>query len=406
MENTEKYYLINVMGQDRPGLIAMLTKVVANANFNIIDIEEGAPHGLFYIIMIVEPTENAVNTPLEYFNKRFEEVAAGTELNISIKPFSGGIRKSSKSWQKFIFVGPDNPGLISAFSIYAGKNNVNIHRLSMISRGQIIACESLLDISDLNISMEEFNDGLKNLGEKLGLQIIIESENVFKKKVKKLLILDLDENFIQIQGLTKFFNNIIITDSDKELIQKLKKADNNKEIKEIGINYLKGMEINLLNQIINCIVISPGTEEFIRALKLMQYTIVLISNSLSLFTDFLKRRLDLEYAFGNAIDINDKIVEGNFTKSLEINPQKKIKLINWLATMEKIPEAEVIQFGLDEKEKDPIFSHSAGLKICIGFDYILLKKLIIQRKCSAGQILSVFISIGIQFSQIDKILKL
>ncbi|MHA2006426.1 MAG: ACT domain-containing protein [Promethearchaeota archaeon] len=406
MEDNNQYYLINATGQDRPGLIAMLTKIVSNGGFNIIDIEQSAPHGLFYTIMIIELADKVVTEPLNYLNKRFQELSSGTDLIISIKPFQGGIRKGLKSWLSFVFVGTDKPGLIATLSDYAGQNNVNIHKLNMIARGKIIACESLLNVSDLTISSEEFISGLRSLGEELGLQIIIESENVFKKKARKLMILDLDENLIQIQGLDKFLNEINLNDSDKTMVQKMRNTINSQEVKELGIEALKGMEIKILDQLILLIRISPGTEEFIRALKLMQYTIALLTNSLSSFTDLLKKRLDLEYAFGNAIDVSDGKITGNFIKSLEITPQKKQRIINWLASMEKIPEVEVVQFGLDKDEKDPILAHSAGLKISISFNYEEVKKMIQQQKITSSQILGLFMSIGMIDSQINKITEL
>ncbi len=403
IDNEELYYLINAMGQDRPGLIAMLTKVVANGGFNIIDIEQSAPHGLFYIIMIIEPTDKAIDKPLKYFDERFQELTAGSDLNISIKSFKGGIRKSTKSWLSFVFVGPDKPGLIATFSNYAGQNNANIHKLNMISRGQIIACESLLNISDLEISRDTFIYGLRSLGEELGLQIIIESEDVLMKKTRKLLILDLDENLIQIQGLSKFLNEIHLNESDKKFYQKIKDAKNSQDIMKLGLEALKGMEFSVINRLISSIRISPGTEEFIRALKLMQYTIALISNSLSLFTDLLKNRLNLEYAFGNALEVSDRKITGKYIKNLEITSQKKERLINWLAVMEKIPEMEVVQFGLDNNDKDPILSQSAGLKISISFNYDEVKKVIEQNNITASQLLGLFISIGMIDYQIDEI---
>ncbi|MHA2049382.1 MAG: ACT domain-containing protein, partial [Promethearchaeota archaeon] len=102
MENEKQYYLINAMGQDRAGLIAMITEVVANGGYNIIDFEQSAPHGLFYMIMIIEPTEKAFSEPVKYFNERFQEISSGTDLIISIKPFQGGIRKGTKSWLSFV----------------------------------------------------------------------------------------------------------------------------------------------------------------------------------------------------------------------------------------------------------------------------------------------------------------
>jgi phosphoserine phosphatase len=406
MENEQQYYLINAMGQDRAGLIAMVTEVVAKGGYNIIDFEQSAPHGLFYMIMIIEPTEIAVSEPIKYFNEKFQEISSGTDLIISIKPFQGGIRKGSKSWLSFVYVGNDRPGQIARFSKFASGYNANIHKLNMISRGQIVACESLLNISDLNITREEFVKGLRTLGKELELQIIVESEDVFKKKVRKLLILDLEENLIQIQGLTEFLNKIQLSDLDKEIVYELKTKKDYQAIKELGINSLKGMDIEILNQLISSLRISPGTEEFIRALKLMQYTIALLSNSLSIFTDIVKNRLNLEYAFGNAIEVRDGKLTGKYIKNLEIDPQKKEKLVNWLAVMEKVPEVEVIQFGLDNFEKDPILAHSAGLKISIGFDYERINNMIQQKQITVSQILGLFISIGMMDSQIEKIREL
>lgn len=138
-------------------------------------------------------------------------------------------------------------------------------------------------------------------------------------------------------------------------------------------------------------MISPGTEEFIRALKLMQYSIALISGSLSLFTDFLNKSLNLEYSFGNAIEIEEGIITGKYIKNLKIDHSKKLQLINWLASMEKIPEEEVVQFGL------------VDLKINISFNYKSLIKAIQDGEFTSDQILSLFIIIGMLESQIEEI---
>lgn len=148
-------------------------------------------------------------------------------------------------------------------------------------------------------------------------------------------------------------------------------------------------------------MISPGTEEFIRALKLMQYSIALISGSLSLFTDFLNKSLNLEYSFGNAIEIEEGIITGKYIKNLKIDHSKKLQLINWLASMEKIPEEEVVQFGLDEFEV--VQFGLVDLKINISFNYKSLIKAIQDGEFTSDQILSLFIIIGMLESQIEEI---
>ncbi|MHA1340716.1 MAG: ACT domain-containing protein [Promethearchaeota archaeon] len=401
------YFIVHAMGKDRTGLIAMITKVIANAGFNIIDIEQSAPHGLFYIIMIIEPAENAVSKPLAYFKDRFEEISAGTDLSIYISPFKGGFRKTVKWWSRVIFVGPDKPGLIASLSDFMGKNNVNIHRLNMISRGEIIASEILLDISSLldNETLhQQFNEKLKNLGESLGLQIIIQEEDVFKAK-RKLLILDLDENLILIHGLLDFFKSVKIKQFTKKFLHDIENIQFNKQNQQkyIFAQYLKNLKIDTLKKIISFIRISPGTEELIRALKLMNYKIALISNSIIEFTDLLKKQLGIDYAFGNALEIVEDKLTGQFRKELIITPSKKQRLINWLASMEKIPDAEIYLFGLDEKES--FLSHSAGLKISITFDFKGLKRMIESKECSVENLIAVIVTIGIKEEQFKKLQK-
>ncbi len=409
MQNKNKdFFLIHATGMDRSGLIAMIAKVVANAGYNIIDIEQSAPHGLFYIIMIIEPTKNSIVKPIIYFKEKFKEFSIGTELNIWIRKFNGSHRKSIKSWLRFVFVGPDRPGLIASISKFAGKNNANIHRMNMISRGEIIACESLLDISVLEIEKTDFISGLKTLGEELGLQIIITSENVLTKKVRKLAIIDLDENLIQIQGFSDFFKSLEKNKEFDKFILNIRdfystKERNSHEIKQFCISYLNGINPELIRNIISKIIISPGTEELIRALKLMQYHIALISSSISIFTDFLKEQLNLEYAFGSTIEVRNNKLTGKFNENLEINLKKKPKLINWLASMEKIPEAEILKFGLipDENEKSSILSHLEDLKIYIRFDFEDLRTKIKRGEITIIQALNLLICIGMQESQIN-----
>ncbi|MFX1313858.1 MAG: hypothetical protein ACFFHD_14810, partial [Promethearchaeota archaeon] len=76
---------------------------------------------------------------------------------------------------------------------------------------------------------------------------------------------------------------------------------------------------------------------------------------------------------------------------------------NWLASMEKIPEAEVVQFGFDKDEKDTILSHSADLKISISFNYEEVKRIVQQHNITTSQILGLFVSIGMVDSHIDDI---
>lgn len=218
------------------------------------------------------------------------------------------------------------------------------------------------------------------------------------------MILDLDENQLYIQGINTFLDDISLSEKINQMIDNIKKKSNLIEIKRLSLQYLQGLNVTGLNEIISTVKISPGTEEMIYAMKLMEYTIALMSNSLNFFTDLVKVRLNLEYAFGNAIEVKNNVITGKFVESLEMNPQKKLRLINWLATMEKVPEPEVHTFGSDDR--DPLLSNTAGLKLTIGFDFSQLRKWIKEKRFTVEQILAVLINVAGSDELIDKIKKL
>jgi phosphoserine phosphatase len=275
--------------------------------------------------------------------------------------------------------------------------------MNMIARGEIIACEILLDVSEIIENKNHFNEELKRLADKIGVQLIIEAENVFEP-VKKLLILDLNENLTIIQNLREYIKDLPLNEISKGLLHELRKFSNQKDYKNRFVEYLKDLDIETIKSIINTIKISPGTEEMIRALKLMNYKIALISNSLNFFVDMLKERLNLDYAFSTTLEVKNGLCTGQFINSLEINAKKKSNLVNWLASMEKIPDAEIHEYGIDEKE--PMLSHSAGLKISIDFDYKKITDFIKNKKIKTEQVLALFILIGLEETQINNLISI
>lgn len=53
-ESSHDRVIISVMGADRPGIVASLTRVLAEQNVNIVDITQKVTQGLFMMLMIVD----------------------------------------------------------------------------------------------------------------------------------------------------------------------------------------------------------------------------------------------------------------------------------------------------------------------------------------------------------------
>ena len=125
-EQNDNLLMVIATGLDKRGIIASISKVMFNAGYNIVDAKQHVVHGQFLLIFVIEPTEKLVSNPIDFLKERFDEITAGTEMNISVKKFRGGLHANVKKLARVAWFGPDRPGMIAAISNLMGKNEINI----------------------------------------------------------------------------------------------------------------------------------------------------------------------------------------------------------------------------------------------------------------------------------------
>ncbi|MEZ4357503.1 MAG: ACT domain-containing protein [Eubacteriales bacterium] len=76
-------------------------------------------------------------------------------------------------------LGTDKAGIIANVSDTLFKSNVNILDISQTILEEYFAMIMLVDLTELNISFESLKEQLKTLGEKIGVQIRIQREEIF-----------------------------------------------------------------------------------------------------------------------------------------------------------------------------------------------------------------------------------
>ena len=76
-------------------------------------------------------------------------------------------------------IGTDKTGIIANVSDTLFKSNVNILDISQTILEEYFAMIMLVDLTNLSISFELLKESLKNLGDKIGIQIRIQREEIF-----------------------------------------------------------------------------------------------------------------------------------------------------------------------------------------------------------------------------------
>jgi len=117
-------------------------------------------------------------------------------MSITVTPlheFKGLRLAEEKRPYVLTLLGPDQAGVVAAFSSTLAKHHCNIERIKMIARGEFFAMEMGIDLREANFSL--LRQDITTVAKKIGMDIIAQPEHVFKKR-KKVIVFDMDSTIV------------------------------------------------------------------------------------------------------------------------------------------------------------------------------------------------------------------
>jgi glycine cleavage system transcriptional repressor len=167
-------YVLNVVSDDHPGIIAAVSDAVSARQGNIDTVSQTVLDEYFTLIMIVSFPQAASPQAIE---NEVRSRAAGLQVVARAYEPSGGARPQAEMFV-ITATGPDQPGIIRDLSHYLSGKSVNIvdlywnvdqGRFVMVSQVQIPAGCDLAD----------FKAGLETIASRSGFTVLVQHENVF-----------------------------------------------------------------------------------------------------------------------------------------------------------------------------------------------------------------------------------
>ncbi len=398
MSKDNELLVISAYGRDRPGLVKQITSILGESSVNIVDIEAKIMRGLFIIFLIVDLSTGTISK--SELIEKYDALSKKIDIFVNIEPYKEGRRKVDKELMYLTILGRDRPGIVSSLSNLMAEHDANIESIKMISRGDLIVMEELIDISDLKIEPKEFRKKLQDLWSRLGISGIFQSENIYHKS-KKLIVFDMDSTLIQSEIIDELAKIAGVGDKVKELTTKAMNGElDYKQALRERVGFLKGLDENLVNDLAKNMVLTPGSEELIEILKLLNYKIVVISGGFSIFTDALKEKLGIDYTFSNKLIIKDGVLTGELEEPI-IDGEQKGRIISWLSEAETISKDEIVAVG--DGATDRFMLESSGLGI--GFNPKEFLKQFADGVISSNNIFGLLYCLGIPEKELKKLIE-
>jgi glycine cleavage system transcriptional repressor len=171
-------YVVNVMADDRPGIVAAVSGVVFRLGGNIDACSQTVMGGYFTQILVVSfpqpPSEGDLIAKLTH------APMAGGPLHVVVCPYTAPAAAAGGGTERFVVTaaGKDRPGIIHRFSQYLAGKDINIVDLFWDNAGEDFVLITQVELP-MRLDLALLQADLEELARSEGYRVRLQHENIF-----------------------------------------------------------------------------------------------------------------------------------------------------------------------------------------------------------------------------------
>ncbi|ALO49630.1 phosphoserine phosphatase SerB [Hoylesella enoeca] len=368
--NREEQILINITGQDRPGLTASIMEILAHHDAQVLDLGQADIHSSLSLGVLIRINDKQSGDVMKELLFKTSELG----VNIGFSPISDDnyetwVNQQGKNRYILTLIGRSlSAKQIAAATKVIAEQGLNIDSILRLTGRMSIKRPERNMRACIEFSLRgtpndpsEFQSELMKLSTSLGIDFSFQKDNMYRR-MRRLICFDMDSTLIQTECIDELAKRAGVGEQVAAITARAMRGEIDfKESFKERVALLKGLDVGVMQDIAEHLPITEGTDRLMSVLKRCGYKIAILSGGFTYFGEFLQRRYGIDYVYANELEIDeDGKLTGNYVGEI-VDGHRKAELLRLLAQVEKVNLAQTIAVG-DGANDLPMISE-AGLGI-------------------------------------------
>lgn len=363
--------LININGQDRPGVTAALTEILARYNADILDIGQADIHHSLSLGILFRTTSRESGDILK--DLLFKAYDLGVKIRfspITIEAYEAWVKRQGKNRWIITLLGrrltARHIALVSEVVAEQGLNIDAIQRLTgrpPLDESQQMQTKACIEFSvrGTPVDRAEMQSRFIQISSDEGFDISLQEDTMYRR-CRRLICFDMDSTLIQTECIDQLAERAGVGDKVRAITERAMRGeiDFNESFRE-RVALLKGLDVSVMQDIADHLPITEGVGRMMEVLKRAGFKTAILSGGFTFFGDYLKRKFGFDYVYANELEVGpDGKLTGNYVGDI-VDGKRKAELLKLIAQVENVNIAQTIAVG-DGANDLPMLS-AAGLGV-------------------------------------------
>ncbi len=346
--------LINITGEDRPGLTAAIMGALSQSDVNILDIGQAVIHDTLSFGILVEISSGSQSADI-LKNVLF----TGYKLDQQVR-FTPVAEEDYQSWvagqgkSRYIvtlLTRKVTAEQLQRVSAITAKYNLNIDHIDRLSgrmpldvpadKGKgCIEFSVRGEPADVAALRAEF----LSVAQELNVDIAFQRDSVYRRN-RRLAVFDMDSTLIEHEVIDELAIAAGVGEQVAAITERAMQGelDFKASFRE-RLALLQGLDESVLEGIAQSLRLTEGAEVLFAELKRLGYKTAILSGGFTYFARHLQEKLGIDYVYANELEIVDGKLTGRAIDPI-VDAQRKADLLQELASREGLRLEQTIAVG-------------------------------------------------------------